>query len=292
MSDLINTAGAASPAPQTAAPTEPTPTPAAPPESVSAMADAIRATRQEREARARESQRAKDLETKLREAETRLAAMESGGGPRFEDDPIGYVKSKKLTKEQQLFYGQSLLYDLAPDQAPPDFRVTMMEQRQRIKDQEEARQRQEFEAQRAQEAQYQQVNGYVQELDQAVTSFKPGSFPESEVWFGEDRNIWVQSMFATANNLAEVAAAQGQVADLSAANVARVLEAEVARKMAERDRRAASRKGADPIGSGVQSAGTEAMSTRNMTGSGAPTPPATTEEERIRRAAEVAFRPR
>jgi hypothetical protein len=294
MSQLIESAGAPGTAPQTAAPAAPeTPVAAAPqPEPAKeSLAEIIRSQREAREAKTREEARAKDLETQLKETRAEMERVRREQAL-FDEDPIGYAKNRKWSREQQLFYGQSLLYDLAPDQAPPDFRVQMFEQRQKIKDQEAARAREEAESRHAQESQVQRVQGYVQELDHAITTFQPGSFPESEGWFGEDRSTYVQSLFATANNLAETAAAQGKVADLSAANVARTLEAEVARRLAERDRRASTRKSAAaPTGpSGVQSA--ESMSTRNMTGAGSPRPPAEDEKERLRRAAEVAFRSR
>lgn len=297
MSQLITTGGAPAPAqpaaesphlPQIPQPAEAPKTEPVKTEPEPSLAELIKSQRAAREEKARESARAKDLETKLAEREKELEALRRGD---FEDDPVGYGNSRGWTREQKLFYGQALLYDLAPDQAPQDFREKMFEQRLTRKEREAEKARTEAAQRQMEEHGQAHVAGFVQKLEESVSTFDEGTFPESTAWFGEDRDTYIQSLFATATNMAEAAAAEGKVADLRPASVAKVLEAEVARKMSERDRRVSARKGAVPQGAGgVQSA--EAMSTRNMTGSGAPRPPAETEAERIRRAAEVAFRPR
>jgi hypothetical protein len=301
MSQLITSAGGAPAPAQPAAenPHLPQSRPDAPSNQLDAgiekpapvdLGSLIKMEREAREAARQRETHAKGLEAELQKARAEIEAMRKAG--EFEDDPISFGKSRGWTREQQLFFGQALLYDIVPDQAPPEFRQQMFEQRMTRKERELEKQRQEAEAQARQHQETESLNQYAMTLDQAVESCYEGSYPESTAWFGEDRQTFVRSLLHTAQNLAAEAAAESKVADLRPANVARVLEAEVARKMAERDRRASARKGAvAPQGpSGVQSA--EAMSTRNMNGYGTPRPPATDDAERVRRAAEVAFRSR
>jgi hypothetical protein len=264
------------------------------------IAELIRAQREDREARKRFETESKDLKSQLEAARKELEEARRAQAA-FDDDPISYAKGRKWSREQQLFYGQTLLYDLAPDQAPPDFRQRMFEERMTRKEREEQARKEEEAARSQQEAQVRNVQAYFQQLDQTFQTVDEVSYPESTAWFSDpdsgtlDRNNYLESLMHTANNMAEAALQEGKMADLSPANVARVLEAEVARRMALRDRRAASRKPsaetpAAPGRSGVQPA--ESLSTRNMNGSGTPQPPAMSEEERVRRAAAVAFRTR
>lgn len=260
------------------------------------LAELIRAQREAREAKAREEARNKDLSSQLEEARKEIERLKKATAD-FEDDPIGFGKNRGWTREQQLFYGQTLLYDLAPDQAPPDFREKLFEMKLTRRERAEQRAREEAEKRAQQEAVARQVQAYYQELANTFSTVDEGSYPESTAWFTDpdteqfDRDSYLESLMHTANNLAEAAAAQNKVADLSPANVAKVLEAEVARRMALRDRRASARKtsAVTPEGSGEQST---SLSTRNMMGSGTPRPPAMDDEERIQRAAGVVFRTR
>jgi hypothetical protein len=316
MSDIIVNAGAASPdAASVATPSDqpvsadtrianaiaaiggPKPAAAAAPaaEPQPTMAELIRSQREARQAAQQETQRRGSVEAELKAAREELAKAKEREA--FEDDPVGYAKSKGWTKEQQLLYGQSLLYDLAPDKADPDFRIKMFEDRQNREKKAQERAAREAEESAATEAQKRQVMDFYQDTATAVKGFESGSYPESEAWFGEDVESYMQSMMATAKNLAARATREGRVADLSASALASALEAETARRLAARDERKQKRTPAQPATvaapvapSGMQAADT--MSTRNMSGAGTPQAPATSDRERIQRAISVAFRSR
>lgn len=287
----------ASPAPATtqaqAAPAAPAPEA---PKNETPLAQVIRANREARQAAQAAEANRSSTAAELKQARDELARMKADRDA-FEADPVGYAKARKWTPEQQLLYGQSLLYDLAPDKADPDFRIKMFEDRQKR----EAADREKAEQERQAKAQAEQAQAQVQEFYQdtaaAVRTFGAGSYPESEDYFGGDFNTYMASLMATAKNVADAATRQGKVADLRPAALAALLEAETARKMAERDARkqarapqtqAQGRADAGMPAGGMQSI--ETLSARNMTGAGTPRPPATDDKERIRRAAEVAFR--
>lgn len=253
----------------------------------------MRAEREARKAREAEAARAKDWESKYTDLQSEMERMKRDSD--FEADPVAYARARGWDKEKQLLMGQTLLYDLAPEKAPPDLRFRLFESAQARKEREaqEAREREAQEAQ-AQQAQA-QYEGFVTAVDQAAGSFEAGSFPESESWFGEDHDTYVRSLVATAINMANVAQRENRVADLSPASIAKTLEAEVARKMKARDERVQKRtKPAQPAPQGAQSGGgmQPTESTKGTYGSGGPKPPAMTDEERVRRAIAVMERPR
>ncbi len=263
-------------------------TPAEPP-----LAEVIRANREARQKAQEAETKRTSVETELKATREELARIKADRAA-FEADPVGYAKTRKWTPEQQLLYGQSLLYDLAPDKADPDFRMRMFEDRQKREAAERERAEADAEVQEQQEAQQAAINQFYQDTAAAVRTFEAGSFPESEAWFGDDMNSYLQSLVATARNVSMQAQKNGQVADLSPAALARRLEVETARRMADRDSRKQARSpqraaAVAPAAHGAEQSA-DTMSTRNMTGSGSPRPPASSVKERIQRAAEAAFR--
>lgn len=258
------------------------------------LADVLRADREARDSRNREANETKQAANRVKELESELAKIKSSKA--FEDDPIGYLKTRNISPELQLTIGQSLLYDLAPDKAPPGLRIQLFEQKQK-------RDAELREAQSREEASKQELNKarsdfdqYANVLSETVKAFTPGSYPESESWFIGDNDqldygTYNKSLLATAMNLANSAKARGQSADLSPANVAKTLETEIAKRMAKRDAKrtpAVGNQTKTVINSTKQSG--DSLSTRGLN-SGAPDKPATTEAERVRRAALVAFGP-
>lgn len=281
--------------PQTAP--APTPTPpaaqAAPAQGKEPpLAEVIRANREARQA-AQAAQAAKSsTDAELKAAREELARLKADRDA-FEADPVGYAKARKWSPEQQLLYGQSLLYDLAPEKADPDFRIKMFEDRQKR----EAAEKEKAEAERAAKAEQEAIQAQVQEFYQdtaaAVRTFEAGSYPESEAWFGGDFNAYMQSIMATAQNVANAAQREGKVADLRPATLASLLEKATASRMAARDARKQAHAPKGQADAGKPAGGeqpVDTMSTRNLTGAGTPRPPAMTEKERIERAAQVAFR--
>lgn len=274
------------------APTE-APKPEAPKaEAQPSLADVIRSQREARQAAQAEAQKRTSLESELKAAREELARAKADRQA-FEDDPVGYAKARGWSKEQQLMYGQSLLYDLAPDKADPDFRIKMFEDRQKRQEAQKERERAEAETKAKTEQEQALANKFVQDTASAVRDFEAGSYPESESWFGDDYQSYMQSLLATAANVAAKANREGRVADLSAPSLAKVLEADIAGRMTRRDQRkqpqTPTQKPAQPD-SGKQPV--ETMSTKNMSGGTPPTPPATSEKERIQRAVAAGFRTR
>lgn len=265
------------------------------------LAELIRQQREARQAREQEATRAKGLEAKVAELSTELERLKRDSD--FESDPVAYAKARGWDKEKQALMGQILLYDLVPDKAPQDLRQKLFESKQERKEREAQAQAEREAQERAQQAQQEDYLRFVGAVDSAVTTFEPGSYPESEVWFsnpqtGElDRDTYVRSLVATAANMAVVAQQEGRSAvDLTPASIARTLEAEVTRRMKLRDDRVQKRAGSKQGASAVMAAGAGGMqpteSTKGITGSGTPQPKAKTEEERLQRAAAVVFRPR
>jgi hypothetical protein len=286
-------------------------TEAAPAEEKVRLADTIRAMREARQAKEQEAARAKDWESKYSDLQAEVERMKRDND--FESDPVAYARARGWDKEKQAFMGQMLLYDLVPDKAPPDLRFRLFEMKQADAKRREEEERKAKEEEQSRSQQAETFNEFVGTVSQAVQSFEPGSYPESEAWFidpntGEtDHDNYLRSLVATAVNMAQTAQRENKVADLSPAAIAKSLEAEVARRMAKRDeKRQAKAKVAVP----AQSAGTNSAvqqvlpspsgratggvqpteSTKGTYGSGTPRQPAMSDEERIARAAAVAFR--
>jgi hypothetical protein len=279
--------------------TDPTPTPAAPgpapvaePAPQPTLAETIRAAREARQAAQAETQKRTGLESELKAAREELARVRADRQA-FEDDPVGYAKARGWTQEQQLLYGKSLLFDLAPDKADPDFRIKMFEDRQKREKAAQEREAKVAKEREEQESAQRQIQEYEMETAQAVRGFESGSYPESEAWFEGDFDSYMTSLMATARNEAARATKEGRVADLTAPALARVLEAEVARRMAARDQRKQTRTPAQPAAAPPPAVGgkqpIETLSTKNMHGTGTPRPPATSEKERIQRAIEAGW---
>ena len=268
------------------------------------LADAIRADREAR-------QRAAQFQTKATQAEDENKSLKVEL-ERYKklaeiDDPLEYIRARNFPKELQAAWGQAFLYELKPEVAPPEFRLELYKAQQvkKEKEQAEARQRQEEEQRLSTEQQ--QIQQYAGVLSSTARSFAPGSYPDSEAWFTSDNpdpqgvpvvdhDAYAQSLLATARNLSVAAAQTGQQADLSPANVARVLEQEVQRRLGRRDRVVAARgkKIAAPEAptSGQGKQPPVSPSGNRDVGAGGPRPPAKTEDERVQRAMEAMYSPK
>lgn len=215
-------------------------TPAAPVIAKPGLAESIRA---DREARAKAAAATGEATKYKGELETIRKENEALKAQVAATDPFDFLRARKLTKEQQALWGQAFLYDLKPEVAPPEFRLDLYKAEQARKEAEtKAAQEREAQERAAQEEQG-RVGQYASELYKHIQT-SPGSNPESESWFTEEaedgtpqvnHRAYAQSLLATANNLAQRAQKSGQQVDLSPANVARVLEAEVSKRMKRRD---------------------------------------------------------
>lgn len=281
---------------QAPAEVKPVPAQAAPVESK--LAERIRLDREERAKRQAREAEERSFKQELEQARAEIQALKSAPAP--EDDIIGYARARKWDRERQAHYGQMLLYDLVPDKADANVRMDLFRSEQRLKErQAEERAAQEREAQEKarQEALAAegraQLQAYEGMLDASVRTFEPGVYPESQDWFGDDHRSYTQSLLATANNLAEAARNAGQAVDLSPGNVAKVLEQELANRQRLRDERRGKRtpprqEPAPPVAAKQGRDGTP-IDPSTLTENGKPRPPAASEEERLRRAMDVAF---
>lgn len=274
------------------APAEPAPAaPTPPPAPKVSLADEIRRAREEREGTQRIQKEHATVSEELAKARARIAELEATDP---EKDILGWVRARKIDKDRQSLLGQALLYDLVPEKAPADFRVKLLEAKiQRETAEREAKATQERQAELASQAKA-QLDHYHRTLAESVRAATPGSFPESDAWFGDDNDNRVKSLAATANNIAMAATQQGRAADLSPANIARVLEADIAKRLKSySDRRAAVPK-AQAVPSAQEPAKQSqaplaaTTSTKGLTG-GQARPQATNDQERAKRAIEVMF---
>lgn len=258
------------------------------PEPEQGLAAKIRA---DREARAREAQEKTEAKTWRERAEAAEAKLSKHAKSDVVSDTVGWAEAMGLEPEEIAAVGQNLLYSLRPDKADAEVRIRLMEAKQ-VRER-KLSETKAAEAQKAAErAQVETVhNSYIEALASSVEALPQGgtTFPNSEAWFSENREAYVQSLYATANNLADYARARGQQADLSFAFVARVLEDDLSSRFSKLPSRGAAPVEAKPAeGAGKQP---EVIVTNKDLGGGSPPrPPATTEDERIKRAMEVAFR--
>jgi hypothetical protein len=250
-------------------------TPVQPVATKPSIAEAIRRDREQRTASAQAQVDAGKYKTEVDALKKEVADLKALGAT---SDPFEFLRLRKLSKEQQAEWGQALLYDLKPEVAPASFRLDLYKAEQaRQKEAERA------EAERAaqEEAAQSQQAGLAQYANELMTHVQSssGSNPESELWFTDDSPsgqsqvnhvMYARSLMATADNLARAAAARGQRADLSPANVAKVLEQEVVRRMTRRD----AKRGQQAPDKKPAAAGTK------LPASG--TPPTTTSSEGLR----------
>lgn len=271
-------------------------TPASTAESKPSFADAIKEMRARREKQAAEAQRQSQWEAENARLKQELEAVKGSGA--FEDDPVGYAKSRKWTPEQQFLYAKSLMFDLAPEKADPDFRIKMFEDKQKRDESAKKAQEEQTRAQREAEENRRMMMDYAAGMESAVMGFDAGTYPASEVEYGDDAEGYLGSLLSEAHRMADAAAKEGRVADLTPVAVARSLEAKIAARDAAREKRRAGRQAPaqspapvtqsppaqTPARPAAEQSGIDTMSTKNMGGSGTPLPPALTEKERIQRA--------
>lgn len=256
------------------------------------LAAKIRAEREAKAAKAKQESEAQSWREKYEAAQAQLARYNKSD---VVADTIGWAEAMQLSREEQAAVGETLLYGLVPDKATADVRIKLMEARQARKEklaaEEASRREAEAQAARVRETHEQ----YIEALASSVEALPPGgeTFPESEAWFGEDREAYVRSLYATANNLAESARAQGRACDLSFGAVAKVLEEDLAvraQRVRSRGVAPAVKQNGAPAPDGKQPEERVIVTNRDLGGGSPPRAPATTEAERIQRAMEVAFR--
>jgi hypothetical protein len=262
------------------------------------LADAIRQNREQRQTQQTASLEVGKYKAELEAARKEIESLKTVGSA---NDPFEFLKHRKLSKEQQALWGQAFLYDLKPEVAPQEFRLELYKAEQARQKEQERLEKERLEQEQAQQMQREHLDRYANEVFSHIQS-SSGSYPESEMWFTEDgpdgqpqvnHRVYAQSLLATADNLARRAQAQGQQADLSPANIARALEAEVSKRMARRDAKRGSKPAGEtkqvppaaPAQSGAQATGT----TTSAEGlrSGAPLPKDMSDEARRARAIAV-----
>lgn len=265
------------------------------------LTDVIRRDRENRAATAAAQTEAGKYKSELDALRKENESLKTQGSA---TDPFEFLRHRKLSKEEQALWGQAFLYDLKPEVAPHEFRLELYKAEQARKEELKSAAEQKAAVEQTQQAQQEYLDRYANDLMQHVQS-TAGSSPESELWFTEDgpdgqsqvnHRVYAQSLMATADNLSRRASAAGQQADLSPANVARVLEAEVSKRMQRRDAKKAGSAKVEqkqvvpvvPAQGGTQATVTSPTSAEGLR-SGAPLPPAKTDEERRARAAAAMF---
>lgn len=257
------------------------------------LAELIRQQRLDRAARAAKEREAADIKAKLEEAQEKLAKVSKLD---LLGDPIGYAQAAGLTEAEMALVGQAYLYHLVPEKAPPDLRARLLEAKLTRERKADESRRAAEERQRAEAEQAQQIQKYQAMMTMAAETWEAQGdshpYRASKAWFGGNHDEYAESLVHTARNIAAAAEARGEAADLSIQAVAAVLERDLAARAARlRPPAAAPQAQAPkappapaPAPGGKQPA---VLSTRGQTT--APTPPAMTEEERIKRAIEAAF---
>lgn len=209
-------------------------------------------------------------------------------------DPIGFAEAHGLSEQEMALVGQAYLYHLVPDKAPAHLAGKLLEAKMAREAKAREAKAQADAARQADEQSTAQVQQYTAVLGVAVQTWESGGahpFPSSQAWFGGNHEEYQESMVHTARNIAEVARARGEVADLSPKAVAAQLEQDIASRAARFRTPAAAPtqqsvkvEPETPATGGKQPA---VLSTKGQGGS--PMPKAVTEEERIQRAIAAAF---
>lgn len=280
---------------------------------------AIAEDREMREARARTESELAAAKRERDEAVARVRDYEATRDNVFAD-PIGHFTALGMDDRALAVLGETIMYHLVPDKAPPDHRARLVEARmnreaalreKRTATEAEAAKAAAETARRAAEAD--EVDRYAVAVSTATKAFAKeaetagGShpFPVSAAWFADDADNYTISLVQTAAHLAEAAQERGEVADLSPRAVARELEATLTKRAA---RIAAAKSGATgpkitpaaETGTAKPAALIGGVTTEQSEVDSAPpgAPPrpkgATrpSEAERLARAAAVAFKPR
>jgi hypothetical protein len=214
-------------------------TPAAPPavvEKPSTLAETIRAEREARAAKTAYEASQASLEKRAQDAEEKLS-KHAKTRDNILLDAAGYMKEMGLEANERALVAEMLMYDLVPEKAPPDLRARMVEA-QYARDKKLAETRSEREKAEAkvatvkaqEEAAMRGVQMYQEELVKSVPTLAATDHPVCSKWFGQDHADYAESLFHTAQNMANEAQRAGHQADLSPANVAKVLEAHMATK--------------------------------------------------------------
>lgn len=256
------------------------------------LADTIREFREARTAKAAVSKEAEALKGKLAEAEKRIAELTGNRADPIEDTE-SWATALGYTAEERAFLGENLLYGLAPHRAPADWRVTVMERREARREK-LAQSRAEKQAAEAAEAEARStLEQYAQALHNKVLETKPDTFPDSDAWFGDDvdgQRARAASLMATADNMAEAARQRGEVADLTYEKVAAELEKYLSERFSRRKVKptTASQGSTPPVQQqaprGPFGKPAETPIPQGLSGGGSPRQPATSEDERRKRA--------
>lgn len=202
------------PAPESA----PVPTPQA-----TELFNAIKAERDAKEARAKTEAERESLRKRAEDAEARVQEILKAKEEMILD-PVAYLKTQGYSDQDIALHGEAIMYSLMPDKAPEGLRGRLVEAQVK---RDKARQAEEAKAKEAQarvEAQTRLEGMYQEQLAVAASSTPPGTFPDSEAWFGQDKDAYVKSLYHTARNLSDAADRAGAQVDLSPQAVAKALE--------------------------------------------------------------------
>lgn len=222
----------AAPAPETK--TEPAkvePAKTEPALDLKSIQDLIRADRVAQEKAAKDSQERDSFKVRAEKAEKALQEFEKAKANAILD-PAGYLrKTLGYTDKELALTSEGIMFTLLPDKADPGHRSRLIEA-QMMRDR-EAQAAKEEDAKTAQTKSLEEAEvtrnkeletRYSAHLKANVEAFKPGTYPASQAWFGQDHDKYTEMLFSTARDMHDAAQRAGGQADLSPASVAKVVE--------------------------------------------------------------------
>lgn len=205
-----------------------------------ALIDAINAQRDEREARAKAEADNVGFRARAEAAEAKIVAQEKSSKNRMLD-PAGWLKRTGMSDKDLALTAEAIMFTLMPEKADPAFRIKLMEAKA-LRD-EEAAEAEKLEAPKRESARQEEARKvaeaditkrYTAAMKAGVTTFKPGTYPASQAWYGQDHDSYAGELFSTARAMAEAAERAGTGRpDLSADGVAKALEAKLAARFAK-----------------------------------------------------------
>lgn len=237
--DLPVAAPVTAPAPVPEAKTEPPgsnlgksdPAPAPQALDLKSIQDLIKADREAQEKASKDATEREGWRSRAEQAEKKLQEFEKAKANAILD-PASYLrKTLGYTDKELALTSEGIMFTLLPDKADPGHRARLVEaqmmrdrEMQAVKE-EEAKTTQSKSAQEAEAARVKELeNRYTAHLKQNVAAFKPGTYPASQAWFGQDHDKYTEMLFSTARDMHDAAQRAGGQADLTPASVAKVVE--------------------------------------------------------------------
>lgn len=219
---------AQAPTPGSAPPADTATTPSL---DLKSIQDLIKADREAQDKASKDAAERETWRTRAEQAEKKLQEFEKAKANAILD-PAGYLRKTLGYSDKELaLTSEGIMFTLLPDKADPGHRARLIEA-QMMRDreaqaakEEETKTVQSKSAVAAEEARVKELETrYSAHLKQSVAAFKPGTYPASQAWFGQDHDKYTEMLFSTARDMHDAAQRAGGQADLTPASVAKVVE--------------------------------------------------------------------